>query len=121
MKFLIVDDSKVHLALLQVLLHSRGVEFVVTDNARTGLALARQHEPALIVSDVQMADMDGFAFCEALRRESALRKVPVVLVSGQVEAIQHERALAVGAAALLKKPVGKQIRQVVERVLGVPL
>ena len=69
MKVLIVEDTKTITNLLQVYLMGWGLEFFDAPNGALGLTRARDMKPDLIISDVQMPEMDGFALCAAVRAD----------------------------------------------------
>ena len=69
MKVLIVEDTKTITNLLQVYLMGWNLEFFDAVNGAQGLNRARELRPDLIISDVQMPEMDGFALCAAVRAD----------------------------------------------------
>jgi DNA-binding response OmpR family regulator len=80
----------------------------------TALQLAHKHSPQLVVSDILMPGLDGFALCRALRRDVALRDVPVILLSWKEDLLQRVRELGASAAAYLRKE--SDARAIVARV-----
>ncbi|MEO6709037.1 MAG: response regulator, partial [Planctomycetota bacterium] len=108
-RLLIVDDDPLHLKLAEVWMSSAGFEVMTATDGVAALELARRETPAVIVSDVLMPRMDGFGFCLAVRRDSKLANVPVILnSSAYVEAEDHSLARRVGASALLAKSEGME-------------
>ena len=69
MKVLLVDDTRTLLSLIQVYLMGWQIQFVEAKDGTEGLARAREHRPALVISDVRMPGMDGFELCAAIRGE----------------------------------------------------
>lgn len=122
MKILIVDDTKIHLSLFQVFLQGRNIEFLLAADGKAALSLARLQKPDLIVSDVKMAQMDGFELCAAIREDAVLGRTPVVLVTSLTDEASKRKGKMVGATDFLQKPVNVQeIRRVVEKHLGIAL
>ena len=80
-RVLIVEDSPTQAAELQVLLEEAGYTVAMAANGREGLASVRGERPDLVISDILMPEMDGYAFCAALKTDPLLREVPVVLVT----------------------------------------
>ncbi|HYO93372.1 MAG TPA: response regulator, partial [Polyangiaceae bacterium] len=80
-RVLLVDDDPVQRKLAQLALSGAGFAVSVAEDGATALRLAAQEPPDVIVSDVLMPQMDGFAFCKAVRTHEALAGVPVVLMS----------------------------------------
>ena len=70
----------------------------------TGLDLARSDPPDLFLLDIMMPGMDGFEVCEAIRRDQALCKVPVVMLTAMESQKLNERAFAVRAEVCMTKP-----------------
>lgn len=84
------------------------------ESGEAGLTQARALSPAMVVTEVLLPDIDGFALCRALKGE--IQPPPCVLVVSVVAAL--ERALEAGADAFLRKPVGAaELLDIVRRVL----
>ncbi len=101
---LVVDDSP---SVRKVVEHALAARDVAVVSAVSGAqAMERlEHERAdLVVSDVVMSDHDGYEVCRFVKSRSPLRDVPVMLISGIVDAAVRERAARAGADALLTKP-----------------
>jgi PAS domain S-box-containing protein len=104
---LAVDDDPLQRKFAQVWFSSAGFNVLVASDGEEGLDLARRKRPAVIVSDVLMPKMDGFAFCLAVRRAPELAAIPVILnSSAYVEKADQELAARVGASALVCKTDG---------------
>jgi two-component system chemotaxis response regulator CheY len=103
-RVLLVDDD----ASIRVLcsLNLRAAEFEVTE-AADGLHAfeeASRHPPDLVLSDLHLPGLDGFALAEALRRHEATRAVPVVFLSVETGVAERMRAYALGVAGFVMKP-----------------
>jgi putative two-component system response regulator len=101
---LVVDDAPENLAVLSQLLQSR-YRVIAAITGETGLRLAREQLPDLIVLDIMMPDLDGYAVLAALRAESITAEIPVIFVTAMAEAEAEEFGLDHGAADYLTKPV----------------
>jgi len=103
-RVLLVDDD----AAIRVIcsLNLRAAAFEVTEAADglQGLEQATRHPPDLILSDLRMPGLDGFALAEALSRVEATRAVPIVFLSGETGAAERMRAYALGVAGFVTKP-----------------
>jgi PleD family two-component response regulator len=105
MKILIVDDERVNVVLLQHLLQQHGYSRVqgVTDS-RAALDTCAAFDPDLILLDLLMPHMDGFAILEALRSGDAETFLPVVVLTADISEEAKGRALEAGATDFLVKP-----------------
>ncbi|MBI3269967.1 MAG: response regulator, partial [Planctomycetes bacterium] len=116
---LIADDDPVQLKLLAIRLRELGLQVETAKNGEEALALARATHPVAIVSDILMPRLDGFGLCLALRRESALANVPIILLSSTYsEKADRRLAQDVGARAMLfRTPENEEVMKVLFEVL----
>jgi PAS domain S-box-containing protein len=121
MKILLVDDIDANLMLLELLLGSQGHETTRAVNGQEALLKARQDRPDLIIADILMPVMDGYALCRAWVDDPALQKIPFVFYTATYLSEEDEAfALSLGAAAFLRKPMEPeafltQIQEVLHR------
>lgn len=104
---LVVDDDAGIRKLVGRVLSPQGWQVQEAADAATGLALAEARPPDLILCDVQMPGLDGFAFLAELRRRPGVQHVPVILMTGDQSLIDLEgqrRAMNLGADDFLPKP-----------------
>lgn len=107
LKVLAIDDNRDTLASLKAVISVRipGVTIFTAQDGKTGLELARAEDPDVILLDVAMPEMDGFAVCRALKADKALRSIPVLFVAASQNAQDtRAQALAAGAEGFLAKP-----------------
>jgi len=103
---LIVDDMPENLEVLDGLLRSAGYRVKAANNGRLALRLAHDAEaPSLILLDVMMPGMDGYAVLDALRADPATRDIPVIFVTALAGAGDEEAGLARGAVDYIAKPL----------------
>lgn len=100
----VVDDDPAILAALAALLQSE-FEVVVARNGHDALRLARKDPPDLILLDVQMPDLDGFAVCRRLKDDPLTAEVPVVFLTAQGDEATEVRGLTAGADDFIAKPL----------------
>ena len=100
---LVDDDASIRLLCS---LNLRAAEFEVTEAADglQGFEQATRHPPDLVLSDLRMPGLDGFALAAALRRDEATRAVPIVFLSGETGVAERMRAYALGVAGFVAKP-----------------
>jgi putative nucleotidyltransferase with HDIG domain len=100
---LLVDDNLDMLSYLSQLL-SRDYRVLTAGDGEAGLAMALREHPALVVSDVMMPRMDGYAFLRQLRAREETRHIPVVMLTAKSELSQKILGLEEGADDYLSKP-----------------
>jgi two-component system chemotaxis sensor kinase CheA len=100
---LVVDDSPTTRMLEQSILESAGYEVHCAVSAEEGLSMARRRKYGLILVDVEMPGMDGFAFIECIRADPALRDTPAILVTSRSSSQDRSRAEEVGARGYIVK------------------
>jgi DNA-binding response OmpR family regulator len=111
---IVADDDPGVTWFIADLLRATGCVVHEALDGKTALELAYKHSPQLIVSDILMPGLDGFALCRAIRRDVALRDVPVILLSWKEDLLQRVRELGASAAAYLRKE--SDARAIVARV-----
>jgi len=102
---LVVEDHDANLKLLGVLLRHLGYQVLEAADGRTGLELAGQLLPDLVLMDVQLPHLDGFAATTAIKSQEHTRHIPVVLMTALALKAAEERWMSCGAEAFLVKPV----------------
>jgi PAS domain S-box-containing protein len=78
---LIVEDSPTQVEHLKYLLEEEGYAVTVAANGWQALAAMRTRRPTIIISDIMMPEMDGYALCEAIKSDDKLKDIPVILVT----------------------------------------
>ncbi len=101
---MVVDDSMESLNALSKLLTLKGYRVVPFTRGETALAAAAKAPPDLVLLDVQMPGMDGFAVCRAMKASETLRDVPVLFMSGLHDTDAKLDAFAAGALDYITKP-----------------
>jgi putative two-component system response regulator len=105
---LIVDDEPTNpLALRHAL--ADAYPLVFANKGSAALAAARKHLPALILLDIEMPDMDGYAVCRELKANPALGDTPVIFVTSRSQADGEELGFEVGAVDYITKPISPAI------------
>ncbi len=103
---LIVDDAPDNLAVLGELLQEAGYRVKVANGGSVGLHLAAlAPQPALILLDVMMPEIDGYEVLHRLRENPMTREIPVVFLTAMDAAEAEERAFAAGIADYITKPI----------------
>lgn len=121
-RLLLVDDSEEMVLVFQSLLEMEGAHVVVATSAREALAALEHHAFDVIISDISMPGMDGYAFLELARTMPRGAPVPAIAVTGLASEKDNARALAAGFAACLSKPVSiPKLMATLHRLLNTPL
>jgi two-component system chemotaxis sensor kinase CheA len=105
---LLVDDSVTTRALERSILEAAGFDVTTAADGRAAWALLNEHPVDLVVSDVDMPTMDGFALVEAIRGSSAMQELPVILVTARENEADRRRGLDAGADAYIVKSSFRQ-------------
>jgi signal transduction histidine kinase len=117
-RILIVDDIESNLIALEALLGSPSVTVTRAQSGRDAIRALRDDEFALIVLDVRMPDMDGFATAAAIRQSESTRGVPIIFVTAHGKTQEElANAYALGASDFLEKPIDPEALQAKVRVL----
>ncbi len=102
---LIVDDEETVLLVFKNHLTAAGYDVQTASSGKGALALMEQHPPDLVLLDVMMPDMNGFAVCRAIREKPDWKKLPVIMVTGLHGKADSDEARQSGASDFLSKPV----------------
>ena len=106
---LCVDDDKVTLRAIERSLISNGYSVLTADSGARALTTLQKTKPNLILLDAIMPIMDGYEVCSHLKTNPALATIPVIFVTAQEEGEERAKALSLGAADYLVKPIQRDI------------
>src|SRR5215468_200953 len=104
-KILLVEDNTELLELLCMNCEDAGFETDTATNGIQALEKARSAAPDLIVLDLVLPELDGFAVCETLRKDPATAEVPIILLTGLTSEFTRYAGLESGASDYVTKPV----------------
>jgi len=104
-KILIIEDNEQNMYLATFILEKHGYEVVQAWDGREGIELAGRVNPALVLLDIQLPVMDGYAVARELRRNPALGDVPIVAVTSYAMVGDREQVLAAGCSGYIEKPI----------------
>ena len=102
---IIADDEDLGRLLLAETAEASGLRALSFDDGAAALNAALSHEVAIVLLDVDMPGMDGYAVCRRLRAEARFASVPIVMVTGHEDAAAITRAFEAGATDFISKPV----------------
>jgi PAS domain S-box-containing protein len=119
-RILIADDDPVQLKLLKIQLEHQGFQVTTAQDGEDALEQARLAPPDALVSDVLMPRLDGFRLCLAVRQDSRLGRLPVILTSAvYTEELDQQLSRKVGANAfILRTSDHREVIETLQAVLG---
>ncbi|HCF26941.1 MAG TPA: response regulator [Cyanobacteria bacterium UBA11049] len=104
-----VDDSPLVCQSLEQILTSNGYQFIAIQDSLRAMAGLLTRKPDLIFLDLVMPNTNGYEICSQLRKVSAFRTTPIIILTGNDGIIDRVRAKIVGASDFLSKPVDAEI------------
>jgi len=104
MTVLVIDDEPDIRLIVEMALKASGMTVVSASSGQEGLELARQHTPDLVVLDVMMPEMDGYATLDALRADPSTAKVPVLMLTAKNLGPSEESLRSMGVIGFIPKP-----------------
>ena len=102
---LVIEDNEQNLYLMRFMLEKNGFIVHEARDGRDGIILASTLRPDLILLDIQIPRLDGYAVAAELRKNPALRATPIIAVTSYAMAGDREKALAAGATDYIEKPI----------------
>jgi diguanylate cyclase (GGDEF)-like protein len=118
---LVVEDDATNMKLTSLILHNAGHSVLRAVNAETGMSLARDEQPDLILMDIQLPGMDGLAATAILKQDPATASIPVIALSALAMNADAERSMSAGCEAHIVKPLRyNELYVAMERLLLEP-
>lgn len=119
-KILVADDEQAILDTVRAYLIEAGLEVVTARNGREAVYAFRHEQPALVILDVMMPEMDGWEAARLIRKES---QIPLLFLTARVDDIDHVTGLEIGADEYMTKPFSPRVlvahvRALLRRVYG---
>jgi two-component system, cell cycle response regulator DivK len=104
-RILYIEDNQQNLYLVTFILERSGYEVHAARDGQRGIEAAAALKPDLILLDIQLPAMDGYAVARELRRNPDLAATPIVAVTSYAMAGDREKALAAGCTGYIEKPI----------------
>ena len=104
-RVLVIEDNEQNMYLITFILEKAGHEVVQANDGPEGIAMAEHDSPALILLDIQLPQMDGYAVATELKRNPGTADVPIVAVTSYAMVGDRERALEAGCVGYIEKPI----------------
>ncbi|MCC6446459.1 MAG: response regulator [Armatimonadetes bacterium] len=118
-KILIADDEQAIARLIQINLRRSGHEFLTASDGREALALIETERPDLVILDVNMPYMDGFAVLQTIRSRPDTCELPVIIFTARAHDMDNFQDMATQKDAYLPKPAGmNELLPLIEKFLS---
>lgn len=101
---LVVDDDPYILLSLEFLMKKNGYQVTVARNGNEALDCINKEKPALVILDIMMPDVDGYAICSHIKTSKQLRHIKVVFLSAKTREADIKKGLELGAERYISKP-----------------
>ncbi|MDZ4164531.1 MAG: response regulator [Smithellaceae bacterium] len=105
---LVIEDNEQNLYLVTFILEKNGYQVIAARDGWEGIELAHQVKPDLILLDIQLPVIDGYAVARELRQNQELEGIPIVAVTSFAMTGDRERTLAAGCIGYIEKPINPE-------------
>jgi DNA-binding response OmpR family regulator len=113
-EIMVVDDDPDTLSILVRYIRREGCAVVEASSGAECLRLAKLHPPDVILLDLMMPEMDGFAVCRALRTDPGTAEIPVIMLTARDDVDARAEGMQLGVDDFIGKPVAR--RELAERI-----
>ena len=104
-KALVIEDNEDNMHLISYILKKGGYTTVWAENGRRGVELAVKEEPAFIILDIQLPDIDGYEVLRLIRGSKTDSKVPIIAMTSFAMTGDREKLLSAGCTGYIEKPI----------------
>jgi DNA-binding response OmpR family regulator len=111
---MVVDDDADSLSVLTRHIRREGLTVVGASSGTECLQVVKEHQPDVILLDLMMPDMDGFALCRALRADPATAEIPVIMLTARDDVDTRAEGIELGISDFIAKPVTRS--ELAERI-----
>ncbi len=103
-KVLVVDDEPEITDIVETFLSEAGYTVTVENHSRQAIAKAKEFKPDVVILDIMMPDIDGYAICQEIKQDPALSSVPIIFLTGKDRNDDMGRSFKAGGDMFIKKP-----------------
>ena len=107
-KIILIEDNEQNRYLVTFLLEQSGYDVVSAESGPLGIELAGTLRPDLILLDIQLPGMDGYAVARALKGDPELQAIPIVAVTSYAMVGDREQSMAAGCNGYMEKPINPE-------------
>ena len=104
-KILVVEDDEMNMELVAAVLKLGKYQMLEAGDAETGIQIANNHQPDLILIDIQLPCMDGLSATRIIKEDPKLKEIPVVALSAYAMQEDKDRAREAGCIGYITKPI----------------
>ncbi len=104
-KILIIEDNEQNMYMLTYLLESENYEIIQAFSGIAGIEATKTNKPDIILLDIQLPEMDGYAVAKKLRENQELKDIPIIAVTSYAMPGDKEKAIESGATGYIEKPI----------------
>lgn len=104
-KILVVEDNADNLALVKFLLERNGYHVITAGNGLEALRLARENHPDLLLLDLAIPELDGWATARAMKADPQTADIPIIALTAYTMPSDQQRALEAGCQGFIPKPI----------------
>ena len=104
-KILCIEDNEQNLYLTRVIMESNGHQFYAAENGMKGIQMATSIRPDLILLDIQLPQMDGYAVAREPRKRREVAGIPIIAVTSYAMMGDREKAIEAGCTNYIEKPI----------------
>jgi two-component system, cell cycle response regulator DivK len=104
-RILYIEDNEQNLYLVTFILEKAGYEIFQAHDGKTGIEMAAQLKPDLILLDILLPKMDGYAVAKAIRKDNLLDNTPIVALTSYAMPGDMEKAIEAGCVGYIEKPI----------------
>lgn len=114
MKILLIEDNELNRDMLSRRLIRKGFEVILAEDGESGVELARTAKPDLVLMDMSLPVMDGWAATRAIRADDEIGRTPIIALTAHAMSGDRERALDAGCDDYDTKPV--ELQRLIEKI-----
>lgn len=103
-KVLVVDDEPEITDIVETFLAEAGYTVTVENHSRQAISRAKEFKPDVVILDIMMPDIDGYAICQEIKQDPALASVPIIFLTGKDRNDDMGRSFKAGGDMFIKKP-----------------
>jgi two-component system cell cycle response regulator DivK len=104
-RILYIEDNPDNMTLVRRVLEIEGYEVIAAENGREGLSQAFNNSPDIIITDINLPDIDGYEITDTLKKDKKTAHIPVIAMTANVMKKDRENILQAGCDGFISKPI----------------